>query len=273
MTSILTPSPKWFPAPASRNDATFQHVAESAALREGAYWLELVCAAAIATLGLLVNSPAVIVGAMLISPIMGPILATGLGMAAGDLPLTLRAVSKLLLSAALAIALAIALAALLVAALPFREMTPEIAARTHPNTLDLAIALFSGAVGSIAMYKSLRGAVTSIPGVAIAVALLPPLCVVGYGFAVMTTLDPLQGAMIARGGGLLFVTNFAAIAFTSMIVFLLARIERPRDSDTTRFAAFGSQRSLPARFLLVRVRAGCFRPSEPLVRGDETRAP
>jgi len=153
---------------------------------------------------------------------MGPILATGLGLAAGDLRLTIRAAGKLLLSAVTAIVFA----ALLVAILPFREMTSEIAARTQPNTIDLVIALFAGAIGSVSLFKSLRGAATSIPGVAIAVALMPPLCVVGYGIAVMATLDPLQGAAIARGAGLLFATNVAGIVLTTMIVFLLAR--RPR---------------------------------------------
>jgi len=227
--------------PSPQDSAIEERVAESADLRDGAYWLELLFAAAIATLGLLVNSPAVIIGAMLISPIMGPILATGLGLAAGDLRLTIRAAGKLLLSAATAVVFA----ALLVALLPFREMTSEIAARTQPNTIDLVIALFAGAVGSVSLFKSLRGAATSIPGVAIAVALMPPLCVVGYGVAVMATLDPLQGAAIARGAGLLFATNVAGIVLTTMIVFLLARVARSQ-SD-----ALGSRRRLSMRLLLI----------------------
>src|SRR5882724_11597069 len=209
--------------PSPQDGAIAERVAESADLRDGAYWLEIFFAAAIATLGLLVNSTVVIIGAMLISPIMGPILATGPGLATGDLRLTIRAAGKLLLSATAAVVFA----ALLVALLPFREMTSEIAARTQPNTIDLVIALVAGAVGSVSRFKTLRGAATSIPGVAIAVALMPPLCVIGYGIAVMATLDPLQGAAIARGAGLLFATNVAGIALTSMIAFLLARIERP----------------------------------------------
>jgi len=227
--------------PSPQDGAIEERVIESADLRDGAYWLELLFAAAIATLGLLVNSPAVIIGAMLISPIMGPILATGLGLAAGDLRLTIRAAGKLLLSAATAVVFA----ALLVALLPFREMTSEIAARTQPNTIDLVIALFAGAVGSVSLFKNLRGAATSIPGVAIAVALMPPLCVVGYGIAVMATLDPLQGAAIAHGAGLLFATNFAGIALTAMIVFLLARIERPLGEERP------GRRGLSVRLMLI----------------------
>ena len=92
--------------PSPQDSAIEESVIESAELRDGAYWLELLFAAAIATLGLLVNSPAVIIGAMLISPIMGPILATGLGLATGDLRLTIRAAGKLLLSAATAVVFA-----------------------------------------------------------------------------------------------------------------------------------------------------------------------
>ena len=106
---------------------------------------------------------------MLISPLMGPILANGLALAAGDLVLSVRALASLFISAFVAISFA----TLLVVLLPFREMTAEIAARTQPNTLDLLIALFSGAVGSIAICKNARGVATSIPGVAIAVAPFP----------------------------------------------------------------------------------------------------
>ncbi len=234
--------------PSPQDRAIEERVIESAELGDGVYWLELLLAAGIAVLGLLVNSPAVIIGAMLISPIMGPILATGLGLAAGDLRLTIRAAGKLILSAGTAVVFA----ALLVAVLPFREMTSEIAARTQPNTIDLVIALFAGAVGSISLYKSLRGAATSIPGVAIAVALMPPLCVVGYGIAVMAMLDPLQGAAIARGAGLLFATNVAGIVLTTMIVFLLARVERlPDDERSPSSGASGSRRRLSMRLLLI----------------------
>ena len=108
---------------------------------------------------------------------MGSILANGLALATGDIILALRAILNLLLSCGLAIAFAM----LLVLALPFKEMTSEIIARTQPNLLDLVIALFSGAVGAVAICKEPKGIATSIPGVSIAVALMPPLCVVGYG--------------------------------------------------------------------------------------------
>lgn len=212
-----------------QGEAKFQiyvNVATSATMRDATYWAEILLSAGIATLGLTLNSPAVIIGAMLISPLMGPIMSGGLALAAGDFILAMRAVLNILLSSIAAIAFS----TLLVALLPFREMTAEIAARTQPNTLDLVVALFSGAVGALAVCKSLSGVATSIPGVAIAVALMPPLCVTGYGIGVFLTVDRAQGTAILAGGGLLFVTNLVAITFSSMLVFLLLHI----DSDEVR---------------------------------------
>lgn len=204
----------------------YVNVATSATMRDATYWAEILLSAGIATLGLTLNSPAVIIGAMLISPLMNPIMSGGLALAAGDFILAMRAVFNIVLSSFAAIAFSTSLVALL----PFREMTAEIASRTHPNTLDLVVALFSGAIGALAVSKSLRGVATSIPGVAIAVALMPPLCVTGYGVGVFLTVDRAQGTAILAGGGLLFVTNLLAITFSSMLVFLLLHI----DSDEVR---------------------------------------
>ena len=204
-----------------RKEKIYLDVSASANLRDATYWLEILFSAGIATLGLTLNSPAVIIGAMLISPLMGPILANGLALAAGDLLLAIRASVNLIISAGLAVGFA----TILVILLPFREMTAEISARTQPNTLDLVIALFSGAVGSIAICKNVRGVTTSIPGVAIAVALMPPLCVVGYGIGLMITLGRAEGASVVGGGGLLFLTNLVAITFTAMLTFLLFHID------------------------------------------------
>lgn len=191
-------------------------------MRDATYWAEILFSAGIATLGLILNSPAVIIGAMLISPLMNPIMA-GLALAAGDFILAMRALMNLASSSAAAVAFS----TLLVTLLPFREMTAEIASRTHPNTLDLVIALFSGTVGALAVCKSFRGVVpTSLPGVAIAVALMPPLCVTGYGIGVFLTVDRPQGLAILAGGGLLFVTNLVAITFSSMLVFRSAKTHR-----------------------------------------------
>lgn len=250
-----------------QKQGVYGSIARSATLRDATYWAEIVFAAGIATMGLVLGSPAVIIGAMLISPLMGPIMAAGLALAAGDLVLTIRAAANVVISCVIAVAFATALVALL----PFREMTSEIAARTHPNTLDLVVALFSGAVGALATSKSLRGIATSIPGVAIAVALMPPLCVTGYGIGVLLTVERAQGIAVMRGGALLFVTNLIAITFSSMLVFLAlhvdaervkARIREWRKTDRESAAIGGALErllpkemgrigSLPARLLIL----------------------
>jgi uncharacterized hydrophobic protein (TIGR00271 family) len=196
-------------------------LSEAATLKDFVYWLQIFFSAGIATLGLVLNSPAVIIGAMLISPLMGPILSAGLALATGDLILGIRAVLNITLSSLAAIAFAV----FLVALLPFKEMTAEISARTAPNTLDLFVALFSGAIGSIATCREEKGIVTSIPGVAIAVALMPPLCVTGYGIGLALSFNFTQGIDTALGGGLLFLTNLFAITFMAMLAFLLLRID------------------------------------------------
>lgn len=213
-----------------RKTELYVELSKSATLKDLIYWLQILFSAGIATLGLVLNSSAVIIGAMLISPLMAPILSQGLSLATGDLTLGIRSIANLFLSTLLGISIAF----LLVALLPFKNQTPEIIARTEPNTLDLVIALFSGAIGSIATCKEVRGVVTSIPGVAIAVALMPPLCVVGYGVGFAVSVEPGKGFEIARGGGLLYLTNLVAITFSAMLVFVLLRIDTPKVREKVR---------------------------------------
>jgi uncharacterized hydrophobic protein (TIGR00271 family) len=182
------------------------------------YALELLLSAGIATLGLVLNSPAVVIGAMLISPLMGPILASGLALAAADLYLGIKS----LISVVLSMIAAILFSALLVWLLPFQSPTTEILARTRPNLLDLGIALFSGLAGSIVLSRGGGGGgVTALPGVAIAVALMPPLCTVGFGVG-----SGMSWAIIS-GAGLLFLTNLAAIIASAFLVFYIVRMDSP----------------------------------------------
>lgn len=233
---------------AARREEIYLELSKAATLRDPSYWLQLLFAAGIATLGLVLNSPAVIIGAMLISPLMGPILAGGLSFAAGDLILGIRALITLLVSALTSITFAM----VLVWFLPFREMTAEIAGRTQPTTLDLAVALFSGAIGSIAISREVKGVVTSIPGVAIAVALMPPLCVVGYGAGIALSQNGAEGWRIASGGGLLFLTNLVAITFTAMMVFLALHIDTSEVRDKVRDWRRTDQESVFTRYVLMR---------------------
>lgn len=252
----------------ARKKQIYQEICESVSLSSVSYWLQVLLAAGIATLGLVLNSPAVIIGAMLISPLMGSILASGLALAVGDVILVLRATINLILSCSLAIAFAI----LLVSLLPFKEMTSEIMARTQPNLLDLMVALFSGAVGSVAICQEQKGVATSLPGVAIAVALMPPLCVVGYGLGLAFSVPNSNGLQVAMGGGLLFFTNLVAIVFTAMLVFFFVHLDTKnvreqihqwQDRDLESHKAqqilihlptagyFQKIGSLPGRFLLI----------------------
>lgn len=209
----------------------YEQVYGTAELASLNYWLGIVFSAGIATFGLVLNSPAVIIGAMVISPLMGPLMAAGLGLASGDLYLTIKAIANLILS----IALSIALSALLVWILPFHYATGEILSRTTPNLLDLGIALLSGLAGSVAVCRLNAGdGMMTLPGVAIAVALMPPLCTMGFGLGAGVDLT------IMGGAGLLFLTNLVAIVSSAFLIFLLigmnapeirARMEHARESE------------------------------------------
>ena len=154
--------------------------------------------AGIAVLGLLLSSPAVVIGAMLISPLMNPILGLGFGLTLFDFSEVRRALAALVGGAVLAVAFT----ALIVMVSPLKEQTAEILARTRPNLFDLLVALFAALAGSFAI---IRGRGETIVGVAIATALMPPLAVVGYGLATWNL--PVLGGSLA-----LFVTNFVTIA-------------------------------------------------------------
>jgi uncharacterized hydrophobic protein (TIGR00271 family) len=161
----------------------------------------------IAILGLLLSSPAVVIGAMLLSPLMGPIMGLGFALAIGDWEWLKQSLRTLLLGSLLAVLLC----ACLVFLSPIQGITSEIAARTRPNLFDLFVALFSALAGAYAMIRGREGAIV---GVAIATALMPPLAVVGYGFATWNWT-------VFSGALLLFVTNFITIALTA---FGMARL-------------------------------------------------
>ncbi|GAB3829637.1 DUF389 domain-containing protein [Hymenobacter jeollabukensis] len=182
-------------------------VQEGMAFRGTNLWV-LIFAILVASVGLNVNSTAVIIGAMLISPLMGPIVGIGFGAATVKLDLIQRGVKNLLIAAGISI---------LVSALYFR-LTPltdagsELLARTQPTTWDVLIALFGGAAGAVALTRRERG--NAVPGVAIATALMPPLCTAGYGLA--------TGHWSFMFGALyLFSINGV---FISLATFLVARI-------------------------------------------------
>ena len=203
---------KWLRISSMDRPKVYEQVYASTDFSSLNYWIGIVLSAGIATLGLVQNSPAVIIGAMLISPLMGPIMATGLGLAVGDFYLTLKAIGTLIAS----VAADVAFSAFIVWILPFHSETGEILARIHPTLLDLGIALFSGLAGSVVVGRAGGGdGATALPGVAIAVALMPPLCTVGFG------LGSGFNSQIMGGAGLLFLTNLVAIVSSAFLVFLL----------------------------------------------------
>lgn len=139
-------------------------------------WI-LICSIFIASIGLNVDSTAVVIGAMLISPLMGPIVGAGYSLAVYDWGILTKSVKNLSIAAGISI-LTSAIYFLLT---PLGEPQHELIARTNPTTLDVFIAIFGGVAGVVAGSRKERGNV--IPGVAIATALMPPLCTVGYGLA------------------------------------------------------------------------------------------
>lgn len=208
----------WLRINSQQKPKVYAQIFDTADIYNLNYWLEIVLSAGIAALGLVLNSPAVIIGGMLISPLMGPIMAAGLALAAGDLYLAVKAMTNLTAS----VFLAIAFSALIVWLLPFHSVTGEILARTNPTLLDLGVALFSGLAGSVAVCRfGGVGAVTTLPGVAIAVALMPPLCTIGFG------LGSGANTRIMGGAGLLFLTNLVAIVASAFVVFLLTGMNAP----------------------------------------------
>lgn len=140
-------------------------------------WI-LACAIVVASVGLNVNSTAVIIGAMLISPLMGPIIGAGFGLGIFDFVLLKRSLKNLLI--ATIVSLVVAFLYFLLS--PFKETQSELLSRTSPNIYDVLIAFFGGLVGVIAITRVEKG--NPIPGVAIATALMPPLCTAGYGLAI-----------------------------------------------------------------------------------------
>jgi uncharacterized hydrophobic protein (TIGR00271 family) len=160
--------------------------------------------AGIAVLGLLLSSPAVVIGAMLISPLMSPILGLGFSLALFDFAEMRRSLTALLIGTLAAVAFTV----VIVVASPLKATTAEILARTRPSLFDLLVALFAALAGTFAV---IRGRGETIVGVAIATALMPPLAVVGYGIATWNM-------PVLAGSTALFVTNFVTIALAAMIL-------------------------------------------------------
>ncbi|MCC8360878.1 DUF389 domain-containing protein [Salinimicrobium sediminilitoris] len=165
----------------------------------------------VASIGLNVSSTAVVIGAMLISPLMGPIVGIGFSVAINDIDTLKRSLVNL----GVMVVLSVLTAYLYFLISPIKEETPELVARTYPTILDVLVAIFGGMALIVA--KTKKGAIASvIMGVAIATALMPPLCTVGYGLAT---------AQWNYAGGALYLFSINSV-FIALSTFLVAKLLR-----------------------------------------------
>lgn len=223
--------------PVSIDDVEEAERSTYVALNDGAayssYFWSLVISAIIATAGIAANSSAVVIGAMLISPIMSPIVGSMLAAMRGDKLATLRT----LLMTLAAIVVGVGTSLIVVAFIPVPidlASNAQVNTRTSPGLIDLVVAFASGIIAAIALVR--EDIPTAIPGVAIAVSLMPPLSVVGMALYACDW----QGAL---GAFLLFMTNYFAIQIACLIIFLalgVATKERTKSEKKSRIAWYAS---------------------------------
>jgi uncharacterized hydrophobic protein (TIGR00271 family) len=191
--------------------------------------------ALIAALGLLLSSPAVVIGAMLVAPLMSPMIGAGLAIVLGNPRFLRLSVGAVIKGALLAIGLGVLIGVLQAS----EPLTPEILARTQPTLLDLGVAVFAGLAGAYALAHS--NAAAALPGVAIAAALVPPLASVGIAVGSLHWRE-------ALGALLLFCTNLIAIIAAAVLIFVILGFRPTRDQKAERAL---QQRSVQAAMVLL----------------------
>ena len=229
-----------------KEEDVVDEIASGVTFKGANLWI-LICAVFIASLGLNINSTAVIIGAMLISPLMGPILGMGLAVGIDDLPLLRRAVKNYMVATIIGIITATVYFLLT----PFQGVQSELLARTEPTIYDVLIAFFGGAAGVVAASIKDKGNV--IPGVAIATALMPPLCTAGYGIAT-------GNLAFFAGASLLYFINTVFIAVATTFGVFLLRFRRKHFVDPQRckfvhrmILAIAILTMIPAGYMTVRM--------------------
>jgi len=199
---------------------TIESIRKSIEFRGGNLW-GLIFAAFIASIGLNMNSGAVVIGAMLISPLMGPIVGIGYALATNDFDTLKSALRNLVIFVVGSVFSSFVYFSIS----PIKSLTDQLEARTYPTFYDVMIAICGGAIGIVASSRLDRG--NAIPGVAIATALMPPLCTVGYGLA--------TGQWAYAGGALyLFFINSVFIAGTSLIFVRALKFPKKEFLDPVR---------------------------------------
>ena len=185
------------------------------------YLALLISSTLVCSLGLLLGSAPVIIGGMIISPLMWPLMGSALGVSYAKNELISQSAYLLLISVILAIVFSV----LITFISPIKVINPEIIARTNPTLLDIFVALAAGSIAALSLIQ--KRISDSVAGVAISTSLMPPLCVAGIGIA-------LGSMQIATSGFLLFASNAISIIFISLIVFLVFNSKRDIKKSTTR---------------------------------------
>ncbi|WPO77321.1 DUF389 domain-containing protein [Flavobacterium sp. KACC 22761] len=214
-----------------------ENITGAVSFRGSNIWI-LACAIIIASVGLNVNSTAVIIGAMLISPLMGPIVGAGFGLGMYDFELLKKSIKNLLI----ATIVSLCTSTFYFYISPFKDAQSELLARTSPNIYDILIAFFGGLVGVIAVTRVEKG--NPIPGVAIATALMPPLCTAGYGLA-------LGNYIYFLGALYLYTINcvFICIATFVIVKYLKYPVAKQLDVKSEKRVKYGI--SILILFLIV----------------------
>ncbi len=211
-------------------ETTIQDIKADIPFKGHTSWI-LICSIFIASIGLNANSTAVVIGAMLISPLMGPILGMGMALAINDIDTLKRSIKNFLVM----VALSILTAFLFFKFFPLRDESSELLARTAPDIRDVLIAFFGGLALVIARAK--KGTVASVIfGVAIATALMPPLCTVGFGLAI-------KNWDYALGAIYLFTINTIFIGLATFLVLKILRfpmVKYVNSAKRKRIARFAS---------------------------------
>ncbi|HRN99498.1 MAG TPA: DUF389 domain-containing protein, partial [Flavobacterium sp.] len=207
-----------------------ENVTANISFRGANLWI-LACAIVVASIGLNVNSTAVIIGAMLISPLMGPIMGAGFALGTYNFELLKKSLKNL----ANATLVSLVVSTLYFFLSPFKETQSELLARTSPNIYDVLFAFFGGLVGVIAITRKEKG--NPIPGVAIATALMPPLCTAGYGLAI-GNLKFFAGAMYLYTINCVFIC-VATFAIVKLLEYpRLVRKDKRRERQITYVVTF-----------------------------------
>ena len=185
------------------------------------YYVLMFLSSVIATAGLLQGSAATVIGAMIVAPLMTPLLAFSLATVWGDFRMLIRSIWSIIRGVGIAVIIGFIIAFIF----PGQNLSNEIIMRTHPGIFDILIAFASGIAGAYAYLD--RKIIAVLPGVAIAVALVPPLCVIGVG------LGRFQ-LSVALGATILFIINLSAVLLASVVVFFVKKVYIERNEEEVK---------------------------------------